>query len=81
MNVAVGWRRLDSAEDWLRAANLAGMDQAPQSRAGVRDGRTAAEAQRFKELERELKELRRANEILKRASAFFVQAQLDRRLR
>ena len=47
--------------------------------AGVREGVTTAEAQRVKELEREVKELRRANEILKLASAFFAQAELDRR--
>ncbi len=49
--------------------------------AGVRAGVTTAEAQRVKELEREVKELRRANEILKLASAFFAQAELDRRLK
>ncbi|UJB64357.1 IS3 family transposase [Acidovorax sp. YS12] len=38
---------------------------------GVRAGVTSSEAQRMKELEREVKELRRANEILKLASAFF----------
>ena len=48
---------------------------------GVRDGVTTAEAKRVKELEREVKELRRANEILKLASAFFAQAELDRRLK
>ena len=48
---------------------------------GVRDGLTSAEAQRVKELERENKELRRANEILKLASAFFAQAELDCRLK
>ena len=48
---------------------------------GLRDGITTAEAQRVKELERENKELRRANEILKLASAFFAQAELDRRLK
>ena len=48
---------------------------------GVRDGVTSAEAQRVKELEREVRELRRANEILKLASAFFAQAELDRRLK
>jgi transposase-like protein len=48
---------------------------------GVRAGVTSAEAQRVKELEREVKELRRANEILKLASAFFAQAELDRRLK
>jgi transposase len=49
--------------------------------AGVREGVTTSEAQRLKELEREVKELRRANEILKLASAFFAQAELDRRLK
>ena len=48
---------------------------------GARTGVTTAEAQRVKELEREVKELRRANEILKLASAFFAQAELDRRLK
>ena len=42
---------------------------------------TTTEAQRVKDLEREVKELRRANEILKLASAFFAQAELDRRLK
>jgi transposase-like protein len=48
---------------------------------GKRDGVTTAEAKRVKELEREVKELRRTNEILKLASAFFAQAELDRRLK
>jgi transposase-like protein len=48
---------------------------------GQRPGVTTTEAQRVKELEREVKELRRANEILKLASAFFAQAELDRRLK
>jgi transposase len=48
---------------------------------GVREGPTTAEAQRVKELEREVREVRRANEILKLASAFFAQAELDRRLK
>ncbi len=47
----------------------------------MREGVTTSEAQRVKELERENKELRRANEILKLASAFFAQAELDRRLK
>jgi transposase-like protein len=41
----------------------------------------SAERERVKELEREVKELRRANEILKLASAFFAQAELDRRFK
>ena len=48
---------------------------------GVRPGTTTDEAARIAELERENRELRRANEILKTASAFFAQAELDRRLR
>jgi transposase len=40
-----------------------------------------AEQQRIKALEREVKELRKANEILKLASAFFAQAELDRRFK
>jgi len=49
--------------------------------AGTRPGTTTAEAQRIKELEREVKELRRANDILRTASAFFAQAELDRKLK
>ena len=48
---------------------------------GVREGPTTAEQQRLKALEREVRELRRANEILKLASAFFAQAELDRHLK
>ena len=47
--------------------------------AGQRPGLTTAEQQRVKELERENRELRRANEILRKASAYFAQAELDRR--
>ena len=49
--------------------------------AGARPGTTTTEMQRIRELERENKELRRANEILKTASAFFAQAELDRKLK
>ena len=48
---------------------------------GQRAGLTTDEKQRVKELERENRELKRANEILKKASAFFAQAELDRRPR
>ena len=48
---------------------------------GMREGVTSSETQRVKDLERENKELRRANEIPKLASAFFAQAELDRRLK
>jgi len=49
--------------------------------AGTRPGTTTAETQRIKDLERENKELRRANDILRTASAFFAQAELDRKLK
>lgn len=49
--------------------------------AGQREGLTTDERERLKKLERENKELRRANEILKTASAFFAQAELDRQLK
>lgn len=64
-----------SAETLLEWVKRAEID------AGQRAGVTTAEAQRIKELEREVKELRRANEILKTASAFFAQAELDRKLK
>jgi transposase-like protein len=49
--------------------------------AGARPGVTTAERERLRELERENKELRRANDILRTASAFFAQAELDRKLK
>ena len=58
--------------EWLKRAQID---------AGQRPGVSTVDAQRIKELERENKELRRANDILKTASAFFAQAELDRRLK
>lgn len=48
---------------------------------GIRPGLSTDEGERIKAMEREIKELRRANEILKTASAFFAQAALDRELK
>ena len=48
---------------------------------GQRAGMSTDDRERLKTLERENKELRRANEILKTASAFFAQAELDRKLK
>ena len=48
---------------------------------GARPGVTTEEAQRVKDLEREVKELRRANEILKLASASFAEGEFDRRFK
>jgi len=57
---------------WVRQSEI---DQ------GKRGGITTSERERLKELEREVKELKRANEILRTASAFFAQAELDRKLK
>jgi len=59
----------ETLRKWVRRAEV---DE------GRRDGVTTAEQQRVKELEREVRELRRANEILRKASAYFAQAELDR---
>ena len=61
-----------SARNWV---NQTEVDE------GHRPGVTTDEAKRIAELEREVKELRRANEILKTASAFFAAAELDRKLK
>ena len=60
----------ETLRKWVRQAER---DQ------GRRAGPTSDEKQRIKELERENRELKRANEILRKASAFFAQAELDRR--
>ncbi len=62
----------ETLRDWVRKHEVD---------TGVRDGLTSEERERIQALEREVKELRRANEILKLASAFFAQAELDRRLK
>ena len=59
---------VESVRSWVKQADI---DD------GVKPGTTTAEAERIKALEQELKELRRANAILKSASAFFA-AELDR---
>ncbi len=62
----------ETLRKWVRRAER---DQ------GIREGMTRDDRERLKALERENRELRRANEILKTASAFFAQAELDRRLK
>jgi len=77
------WAAVDSIAPKIGCVpqTLLGWVQRQEVDSGMRDGTTTAEKQRVKELEREVKELRRANEILKLASAFFAQAELDRRLK
>ncbi len=48
---------------------------------GTRAGLSSSDRERLKELERDNRELKRANEILRKAAAFFAQAELDRRPR
>ena len=60
----------ETLRNWVRAM---------ERDTGRRSGLTTEERQRLKALERENRELKRANEILRKASAFFAQAELDRR--
>ena len=59
----------ETLRKWVRKAEID---------TGRRDGITSDQHARIKELERENRELRRTNEILRKASAFFAQAELDR---
>ncbi len=62
----------ETLRKWVRQAER---DQ------GLRDGTTTEQRDRLKALEREVRELRQANEILRKASAYFAQAELDRPFR
>jgi len=62
--------RTEALRRWVRQAERDG---------GKRPGLTTSEREEFKRLQREVVELKRANEILKKAAAFFAQAELDRR--
>ena len=62
----------ETLRGWVRQAER---DQ------GRRAGPTTAEHERIRALEREVRELRQANEILRKASAYFAMAELDRRFR
>ena len=62
----------ETLRKWVRRAERA---------QGLREGLTTSDRERLKMLERENRELKRANEILRKASAFFAQAELDRKPR
>lgn len=64
--------RAETLRKWVRQS---------ERDSGARPGLTTAEQQRIKEFEREVRELRKTNEILKLASAYFAQAELDRQLK
>jgi transposase-like protein len=60
---------VESVRAWVTQSDIDG---------GLKDGTSTEDARRIKDLEQEVKELRRANEILRKASAYFAQAELDR---
>jgi transposase len=83
-------RQAEHESQWAAIVSIAGKigctleslrQWAPQSERdqGKRAGLTSTERERLKQLERENLELKRANEILRKAAAFFAQAELDRR--
>ena len=62
----------EALRNWVRQVEIDG---------GARPGTPTDDVQRLAELEREMRELRRANEILKTSAAFFAAAELDRRIK
>jgi transposase-like protein len=62
----------ETLRSWVRQA---------QRNAGQHAGASTEERERIRALEREVRELRQANEILRKASAYFAQAELDRRFK
>jgi transposase len=62
----------EALRTWVRQAEIDG---------GLRSGTTTEDASRIAELEREVRELRRANEILRTSAAFFAAAELDRKIK
>jgi len=86
----VGEHRFDYASEWAALTSIAGKIgcttetlrrwcREEASRRSAPAAQTSDDKARLKLLEREVKELRRANEILRKASAYFAQAELDRR--
>ena len=62
----------EALRTWVRQAEIDG---------GLRPGTSTDDTARISELEREVRELRRANEILRTSAAFFAAAELDRKIR
>ena len=75
------WEAIGSiaAKIGCTAETLRGWVRQAERDQGLRAGPTSDERERIKALEREVRELRQANEILRKASAYFAQAELDRR--
>ena len=77
----MGGAVVDCGEDRLHGRDAAPLGPAGGTRRRTRAGVTSDERARLKALERENRELRQANEILRKASAYFAQAELDRRFK
>ncbi|OWB24274.1 hypothetical protein XocBAI20_18270 [Xanthomonas oryzae pv. oryzicola] len=77
----MGGDRIDCREDRLFGADAVQLGAACERDTGGRQGLTTDERTRMKALERGVRELRQASEILRKASAYFAQAELDRRFK
>jgi transposase len=71
--------RIDCRQDGLFRETLRNWVRQDERNRGLRADGNRADQERLKELERENRELRQVNEILRKASAYFAQAELDRR--
>ena len=71
--------RADHPSQWAAIVAIAAKIGCAERDQGLKPGLTTDERERLKALERENRELRQANEILRKASAYFAQAELDRR--
>jgi transposase len=80
---ATQWAAISSiaAKIGCTGETLRGWVRQAERDSGERAGTTSEERERIKALERENRELRQANEILRKASAYFAQAELDRRFK
>ena len=74
----MGCDHLGRGEDWLHGGDAAQLVRQAERDRGLRKGPTSLETERIRALERENRELRQANEILRKASAYFAVAELDR---
>ena len=75
----MGCDAFDCGQNWLYSRDVAEMGAPPERDQGLRAGLTSSDRERLTVLERENRELGRTNEILRQASAFFAQAERERR--
>jgi len=74
----VGHDHVDCEQDRLHSRDASQLGSPSWARRGQATGLSTDERERIKALEREVRELRQANEILRKASAYFAAAELDR---